>query len=206
MATNPEAIVQLIREATAPGFRDDLLAKGQARSMIWRDGALPPNTPLFSTFLSYDLLAYAYTLLMQGLRLLDQGEESEIAQSAFENAASAIEAVVTRGQVNNERDFHRLTAAACYHLAHYSARAYSLLHDSLTTANLSNPERALALLMLRDIDGLDALIAKNRLSGHASDDALIGMLAETDGLAAEDEEDVGERLFDVVDVALADHF
>lgn len=206
MAINPEAIAQLIHEAIAPGFRDDLLARGQARSMIWREGVLPPGAPPFSTSLSYDLLAYAYTLMTQGLRLLDQGQESEIAQSAFENAASAIEAVITRGQVNNERDFHRLTAAACYHLAHYSARAYSLLHEGLTNANLSNPERALALLMMRDIDGLDALIAENRLSGRASDDALIAMLAETDGLAAEDEEDTGERLFDVVDVALADHF
>ncbi len=31
MATSPEAIAQLIAQATAAGFRDDLLAKGQAR-------------------------------------------------------------------------------------------------------------------------------------------------------------------------------
>jgi len=206
MATNPEAITQLIREATASGFRDDLLAKGQARSMIWRDGTLPPEAPTFSTLLSYDLLAYAYALMIQGLRLLDQGEKPEIAQSAFENAASAIESVITRGRADNESDFHRLMAAACYHLAHYSARAYSLMHESLTKANLSYPERALALLMLRDIDTLEAFIAENRLSGRASDDALIGMLAETNGFAAEDEEDTEERLIVAVDVALADNF
>lgn len=206
MAANLDGVAQLIREATAPGFRDALLAKGQARSMIWRNGKLPPDAPVFSPLLSYDLLAYAYTLLIQGLRLLDEGGESKIAQSAFENAASAIESVMTRGRVNNEHDFHRLTAAACYHLAHYSARAYSLLHENLTKANLSNPERALALLMLRDIDALEAFIAKNRLSGNASDDALISMLAEPDGLAVEDVEGTEERLFDAADVALADHF
>jgi hypothetical protein len=47
MATNPEAIAQSIREAIAPGFRDDLLAKGQARSMIWREGVLPPDARPF---------------------------------------------------------------------------------------------------------------------------------------------------------------
>ncbi len=59
MATTPEAIAQLIAEATAPGFRDDLLAKGQARSMVWRDGVLPPGAPQFSNLLTYDLLSYA---------------------------------------------------------------------------------------------------------------------------------------------------
>lgn len=202
MPANPEAIAQLIQDTTATGFREALLAKGQARSMIWRDGQLPPNAPTFSIMLSYDLLAYAYTLMMQGLRLLDQRQMSEIARSAFENAASAIEAVISRGQVNNERDFHRLTAAACYHLARYSARAYSLLHEGLTEANLSKPERALALLMLRDIDALEKLIAKNRLSSGASDNALIGLIPETEEPTEEDQ----EYLFDVVDIALADHF
>src|SRR5205085_6287684 len=109
MATSPEAIAELIREATAPGFRDDLLAKGQARSMIWRDGDLPADTPRFSDLLSYDLLSYAYGLITQGLRLLDQRAELEAERSAFENAASAIEAVITRGDhASNERDFHRL--------------------------------------------------------------------------------------------------
>lgn len=206
MATSPEAIAQMIREATAPGFRDNLLAKGQARSMIWRDGVLPADAPPFSTLLTYDLLSYAYGLMTQGLRLLDQSEEVETARAAFENAASAIEAVIARGRSNNDRDFHRLTAAACYHLARYSARAYSLLHEGLTEANISQPERALALLMLRDLDGLEALIAQSRLGGRASDDELIGMLAETEGGADSDEDDLEEQLFNVMDIALADHF
>ncbi len=205
MATSPEVIAQLIREAIAPGFRDNLLARGQARSKIWRDGVLPPDAPTFSALLSYDLLAYAYTLMTQGLRLLDQGAETETARAAFENAASAIEAAITRDRINNDRDFHRLMAAACYHLARYSARAYSLLHEGLAEANLSHPERSLALLMLRDIDALAAFIAKIRLSGRASDDALIGMLAKTE-LAEEDDEGTEEHLFDAIDVVLADHF
>src|SRR5260370_19641872 len=113
MATSPESIAALIRETIAPGFRDDLLAKGEARWMIWRNGTLPPDAPSFSTLLSYDLLSYDYALMTQGLRLLDQEAEPDAARSAFENAASAIEAVITRGRSNNERDFHRLIAGAC---------------------------------------------------------------------------------------------
>lgn len=206
MARNPEETVQLIREAIEPGFRESLLARGQARSMIWRDGTLPPDAQPFSKYLSYDLLAYAYSLMTQGLRLLDEGAEAEIARTAFENAASAIEAVITRDQINNERDFHRLTAAACYHLARYSARAFSLLHDSLANANLTHSERAIALLMLRDLDTLAGFIAKNRLSERVSDAELISMLAKTGGLAEVDNEDPEESLFEVVDIALTDHF
>jgi superfamily II DNA/RNA helicase/ribosomal protein L20 len=207
MAKNPEDIVELIREAIKPGFRENLLARGQARSMIWRDGSLPPDAPPFSSLLSYDLLAYAYSLMGQGLRLLDLGVETEIARAAFENAASAIEAVITRGQGNNERDFHRLIAAACYHLSRYSARAYSLLHKGLTEANLTIPERALALLMLRDIDALTELIATNRSGVHASDDALFAILAEIERVCDKDDDETPEdRLLEAADIALSDHF
>ena len=152
MATSPEAIARLIAEATAAGFRDDLLAKGQARAMVWRDGLVPPEAPQFSTLLTYDLLSYAYSLMNQGLRLLDQQAEFGAARSAFEHAASAIEAATARGRATNDRDFHRLMAGACYHLARYAARAFSLLHEGLSAANLTVPERAVALLMLRDLE------------------------------------------------------
>lgn len=210
MASSPEAIAALVTEATAPGFRDDLLAKGQARAMISRDGALPEDAPKFSDLLKYDLLSYAYTLLTQGLRLLDRGIEADVARTAFENAASAIEAAIARGQADSERDFHRFAAAACYHLAGYSARAYSLLHEGLTKANLSFPERALALLMLRDLGALEALIADYRLNERGADGALIGLLSETgDPIGPGEGEDAeldDERLFDAVDIALSDHF
>lgn len=204
MATSPEAIAQLIAEATAPGFRDDLLAKGQARSMVWRDGVLPPEAPQFSTLLTYDLLSYAYSLMNQGLRLLDQGAELAVARSAFEHAASAIEAAIARGRANAECDFHRFLAAACYHLARYAARAFSLLHESLTEANLSLSERAIALLMLRDLDALEALIVEQRMADASSDSAMITRLDKSVELddAGGDE----DALLMVVDQALTDNF
>lgn len=206
MATSPDAIAQLIAEATAPGFRDDLLAKGQARSMVWRDGVLPPEAPQFSTLLTYDLLSYAYSLMNQGLRLLDQGAELAAARSAFEHAASAIEAAIARGRPNAERDFHRLLAAACYHLARYAARAFSLLHEGLTEANLSLSERAIALLMLRDLDALEALIVGQRMADASSEDAMIARLDNSSELDDPDADGGVDALLTVVDQALTDNF
>jgi hypothetical protein len=43
-------------------------------------------------------------------------------------AATALEAVIAKGNRQEvDRDFHFIMAAAGYHLAHLSARAYSLL-------------------------------------------------------------------------------
>lgn len=179
--------------------------------MIWRDGILPLEAPQFSDLLTYDLQNYAYSLMSQGLRLLDQGSEFEAARSAFEHAASAIEAVTVRGRATSDRDFHRLMAGASYHLARYAARAFSLLHEGLSEANLSVPERALALLMLRDLDGLEALISEQRASRAGSEEGMIAQLAASDrhvdATDAENPEEAGEApLLDIVDQALTDNF
>lgn len=173
MAKSIEAIEASIREAVTPGFREKLLARGQARSMIWRDGVLPDDAPPFSSLLSYDLLSYGYALLSHGLRLLEKEGDPNLARIAFEHAAGAIEAVIAKGQNNNVRDFHRLVAAAAYHLGRFSARAYSLLQTDFENANLAPPERCLARLMLRDLNGLDTQITTWRLGGKGSDDTLV---------------------------------
>lgn len=210
MATSPETIAELIKAATAPGFRNGLLAKGQARAMVWREGELPLEAPPFSALLTYDLLSYAYSLMTQGLRLLDQGSQAAAAREAFEHAASAIEAATARGPARNDRDFHRLMAGACYHLARYAARAFSLLHEGLNEANLSVPERALALLMLRDLDALGILIRDYRADIDASEDGMIAHLAAAEADKTDSIDDAGDEavapLLEVVDRALADNF
>ncbi|MFX7849817.1 hypothetical protein ABTK11_22175, partial [Acinetobacter baumannii] len=71
MPETVEDIEAAIEEATTPGFREQLLARGEARSMIWRDGVLPEEAPAFDQLLSYDLLSYGYSLLGLGLRLVE---------------------------------------------------------------------------------------------------------------------------------------
>lgn len=128
MPTTPEAIAADIAEAATAGFRGRLIARGQARAIIWRDGALPPDAPAFAPQLSYDLHSYAYALLGLGLRLRELDGDAAQVRTAFEQAATALEAVMAKGNRQEvDRDFHFVMAAAAYHLAHLSARAYSLL-------------------------------------------------------------------------------
>jgi hypothetical protein len=128
MATTIEAIEADIAAASVPGFRLRLIARGRARAMIWRDGALPPGAPAFSDLLSYDLQSYGYAMLGLGLRLRDLGGDVDRARVAFQQAATALEAVIANGDpANPDRDFHHVMAAAAYHLGRFSARAYSLL-------------------------------------------------------------------------------
>src|SRR3546814_5744544 len=103
MPTNLEAISQAITEAATTGFRGRLIARGQARAMIWRDGVLPADAPAFSSQLSFDLHSYGYVLLDLGLRLLEMDGERIQARLAFEQAATALEAVIAKG-TNQEAD------------------------------------------------------------------------------------------------------
>lgn len=73
MPTTVDGIEADIDAAVVPGFRNRLIARGQARAMIWRDGVLPPEAPAFSPQLSADLFGYAYALLEMGVRLLELG-------------------------------------------------------------------------------------------------------------------------------------
>jgi hypothetical protein len=51
MTRDADELVVSVEEATAPQFRGRLLARGQAQSMIRRDGVLPDEAPQFSPYL-----------------------------------------------------------------------------------------------------------------------------------------------------------
>ena len=198
MATLEEKQIRIV-EAIETGFRGRLLARGQARSMIWRDGEFPDGAPAFSPLLSYDLLSYGYALLSDGLDVLEGDGDTTIARKAFSNAAWAIESVISKGPNDTDRDFHRFISAAAYHLASYSARAFSLLSIHVEKANLTLSEKCLAFLMIRSLDVLDDMIRKFKLERVGSDDNLTERLGEiTDG--------DGEDELDIIDTALTDGF
>lgn len=210
MPTTVEAIEADIDAATVPGFRNRLIARGQARAMVWRDGVLPPEAPAFTPQLSNDLLGYGYALLEMGIRLRDKGGDPVRARVAFEQAATAIEAVIARGpRGGSDRSFHFVVGAASYHLARLSARAYSLLNNVIADASFSRSERALALLMLRDLDELETLILAFRVSGAGSDRTITASLENqllVDELLGRPEGDDPGFVFDAVDTVLTDRF
>jgi len=205
---NLEQLQHAVRTATSPAFRDRLLAKGQARSMIWRDGLLPPGAPHFSRNLSYDIQSYAYALLSAAIRLREEEGDGALIRAGFEHSANALEAVIAKGDRNDpERGFHRILAASSFHLGRFSARAFSLLAVSLNDSNLSPMERALALFILRSFGELEKNVVDWCLGESASDDHLMALFAETLE-NPEDEEaiDADAVSLDAVDLALTQNF
>lgn len=202
---NLEEMQQLVSNAVEPGYRGRLLARGQARAMIWHDGVLPDGAPDFLPLLSYDLLSYGHSLLLLGIRLREEGGDENLMRSAFEHAGESIEAVVSKGDPDDpRRGFFRLLAAASFHLARLSARAFSLLHEVTGDINLSRMERALALLILRALDDLEGEILTWSLEGMGSDDAIIVDLAEAE---IDSEAEEGADLYsDALDRALCNSF
>ena len=199
MASTLEELRSNIQAAVQPGYREQLLARGQARGMIWLAGVLPIDAEDYSPQLSEDLLSFGYTLLLHGLRYLDLGGDFATARVAFEVAAESIEAVVARGEHNDARDFHRLIAGCSYHLGRFSARAYSLLYAGLSDANLSLVERCLAQIVLRDLSGVASTVSAWFDSGVGSDDNLLAEmepLFSSEGQPDSDEyeDGVGEAL------------
>lgn len=189
MPTTHEGIVAAIETASAPGFRNQLLSRGQARSIIWRDGVLPEDAPQFSPQLSYDLHSYAYSMLGLALRLLDMDGSRDHARKAFEQSATALEAAIAKGAPNDpDRPFHFVMAAGSYHLARLSARAFSLLSIVRTEQNFSFMEKSLAHLMTRDLNALEHLATAVRDDAQRLDaENLVALAEEWDAPALEDQ-------------------
>lgn len=196
MATTEER-ENRIRTAIEPGYRNRLLSKGAARAMIWEDGRLPDNAPNFPRRLSDELLAYGYALLSDGLHVLEERGKRETARAAFEHAAQAIEAVVAKGRNTRSRDFHRFVMSCAYHLAGYSARAFSLIHQNLAEANLTVCERVVSLLMVRNLETLEMKVREYKEEGSGSDDSLTARAVD-----ATNNGKTSSELDDIIDITV----
>ena len=206
---NLEQRETVVAEALEPAFRVQLLARGQARSMIWRDGVLPPGAPSFVETLSYDLVGYGDALLLHAMNIRSEGGDEQLARRAFMQAGEAIEAVVTNGVPDDpQRGFLRMLSAAAFHLGRSSARAYSLLVASLDNANLSRLEHGLAQLILRHLDQLEDEIADWQDTGEASDERLVEALDAQDAQIhrAAPEDQFEESVLIALNTALCDRF
>lgn len=199
-----------ITDAVSAGFRNQLLERGQARSMIWSDGILPEDSPKFAPQLSYDLLSYGYSLINKGFRLLELGGDPEVYRLAFSKAGSAIEMVVHKGKQDDpSRGFHLILAAASYHLGRYSAKAYSLLKNN--PENITTPEKALRYVILRELNQLDKSVLNYKATGVADDQVLAELIdkeSEHHALLKEIGEYSDESKYElsIVDIALTDNY
>jgi hypothetical protein len=193
-----DELESILIEATAPGYRGQLVARGLSRAMIWRNGELPEGSPSYAPFLSADLLDYGFSLLRMGLTLRELSGSQVIMRKAFETAAESIEAVIRNGPATlPERGFFRVCAASAYHLAGYSARAYSLTAGSIGTSNLSPCENALAFLILRTLDDLQTYALGWLEVPRNADEGLRGLVAD---------EGSGMNVEEAFQIALNGHF
>ncbi len=189
MESSDELILKL-RTLCAPAVREQLIAKGLSRGMIWHDGVLPEDSPKFSTRLTNDLLNHGYLVLGCALRLRMLASEQSLSidsilDDSFRTAAECIEAAVRRGQRQNDRGFHLTIAAAAFHLAHYGARSYSLLAENVDELNLVDVEMLLVALMQRRLDDLQTLCL-NWLSDEEHTDEGIVTSLESDESSFDD--------------------
>jgi len=137
--------------ATQDGVWGRLLDRGAAWAIMRQDGELPGDAPPFGDMIDTDLAEYGFSVLRAALALKEAGGPTDIAQRAFEKAANAFEALVRNGSPEAvERDFYRVIAGAAYHLAGYSAIAYSLFNQVDVGTNATPAEVALIRLILRD--------------------------------------------------------
>lgn len=139
-----------------PNIRGRLLARGEARAIIRRQGQLPEGAPPFAVTLDTDLSEYGFSLLRASLALRESQEgDADIFRDGFLKAGNAFEALVRNGSPEMpQRGFWRVMGAASYHLAGYAAMAYSLMSQAEEEANLAPAERAIVRLLLSDLGTL----------------------------------------------------
>jgi hypothetical protein len=179
MAETAGALEHRLTTATRAGFRGRLLDRGLARGLIWNSGKLPAGSPTFIPTLTEDLLDYAHTIIAMAVRLRGLDPNAAILERAFLVAAEAIEAAIHRGEGGQHAGFHRVSAAVAFHLARYSARAYSILPIEIEENNLAPTERALVQLLRRQLDAMHQLVASWLLDDQHTDDAIASRI-ETD--------------------------
>lgn len=182
---SPEELTEKLRGLCTPGTRDQLIAKGLARGMIWEAGSLPNGCPRYSPLLTSDLLNHGYLVLGCAVRLRMLSlhvsiPDQTILDKGFRTAAECIEAVVRRGERLNDRGFHLTIAAAAFHLAHYGACSFSLLAENAEELNLADIELLLVALMQRRLGDLQSMCLDWLEDQRHTDDGIADLLQSSD--------------------------
>lgn len=189
-----DELTEFLSDMVQPDLWGQLLARGSAWSLMRQGGVLPDGAPALGTTIETDLAEHGFSVLRASLALREMGGEANASRAGFERAANAFEALVRNGDLSAaERGHFRTIAAASYHLASYSAIAYSLFADAPADLNTSPAEDAIALLILRDLatmrgmveswlrdeDHGDAAISEALADGTVDDDDAVQIILNT---------------------------
>ena len=203
-----EELQVFLETATRDNIRMRLLDRGEARAIIRRAGQLPDDAPAFGETLDTDLSEYGFSLLRAALTLREHESYADVCRDGFLKAGNAFEALVRNGSPQTlQRGLWRAMSAASYHLAGYSAMAFSLLRQREEDPNFSPGELALVRLLLRDLQALKRE-SRTRLLNSAHQDGEIRERlddgsADFDDVIAEILTTTIYRAFAIFDFALA---
>lgn len=154
-----DELISFLKIATADGILGRLLYRGAAWSLMRKEGVLQPNTPPIGTTIETDLAEHGFALLRGAMVLRARAGASDLTSKAFERAANTFEALVRNGDPEApDRGFRRTIAAGAYHLAGFSAVAYSLFNETADDLNASPGETAVQHLILRDLGQLRVFV------------------------------------------------
>lgn len=181
-----EELREFIEAATDDEARGRLLYRGAAWALMRTDGQLPEGGPPLGETIETDLAEHGFALLRAALALREHDGFSETVNRAFEHAAVAFESLVRNGDPDAiDRGFYRTLAAGCYHLASFSAVAYSLFSDREQERNSNPAEVAIQWLILRDMDRLRAHV-RAYLEQTEGEDAELARMAEGGEIEVDD--------------------
>ncbi len=187
-----EQLSDSLRQLTSQSARDNLLAKGLSRGLIWNQGILPDGAPNYGPLLTGNLLDYGYSILTKAIHLLTSGKETILAKESMRYAAECIESAVRRGPSETLNGFNLLVSASAFHIAGYAARSYCLLEGDIGTQNLSSIERFFKLLLRKELGEL-RIRSYEFLRVEASQDAGLSEVLSTPD---------SQRSMDIVDVLI----
>lgn len=174
-----EELQAFLTGATQDGVWGRLLDRGAAWSIMRQAGVLPEDAPPLGDDIDIDLAEHGFSILRAALALRELDGTSALCQRAFERAGNAFESLVRNGaREAEERGFYRTIAGAAYHLAGYSAIAYSLFGEQqISELNANAAEAALILLILRDLDRLRTYV-RSQLLNEENGDAHVSALLQ----------------------------
>jgi predicted heme/steroid binding protein len=177
-----EELLAFLSQATQKGVQRRLLYRGAAWSLMRSDGILPEGSPTLGVTIETDLADHGFGLLRAALALRVRGGPAELMNTAFEHAGNAFEALIKNADPEAvNRGFRRTIAASAYHLAGFSAVAYSLFNEAAGgDLNLTPGEAAVMRLILRDLDGLRRFVRAWLNDDAHSDDRIAAEVSGED--------------------------
>lgn len=179
-----EELESFLKAAVRETTRGRLSNQGIAWSIMRVDGVYNGSTK-FTPTIGTDLYEYGFSLLRAALELKERNGDPNLVRHGFEIAGRSFESLTTNSKLQQiDSGFIQIISACCYHLAGYSAIAFSILNiqDSF---NNNQAERAIRLLILRDLKGLRNFASDYLASRSTSDEYLAASLKQGDLLVDE---------------------